>query len=238
MIDTQATTSPNMRGDLQQLAATRYDYDVHGGWEKLERTLADLPPSDADGLSHGDALAASTGSASSAAAGVPVAIKLAIVAAIGGSVALGASWLGREEAPPPVARSAAPAARSAPPPAAEVAPPGPVAAPEAAPAPAPVESAAVPRRAPPASNREIAQLVRIRAALERDPAAAHRLIRAAQREFPQGMLREEREGLDVIALFRMGGARRAREQAERFIERYPRSPLRPRVERILAGENP
>jgi hypothetical protein len=90
----------------------------------------------------------------------------------------------------------------------------------------------------PDSRREIAQLMRIRSLLERDPAAAHRAILAAQREFPEGLLREEREGLDPIALARSGERTRARAQAERFIERYPKSPLRPTLERFLAGDLP
>lgn len=94
-----------------------------------------------------------------------------------------------------------------------------------------------PNRAAPASSgsrREIAQLVRIKALLEQDPAAARRLIRAAQREFPNGLLVEEREGLDVIALFALGQLERARSGAERFIARYPQSPLRPKLQRLIA----
>ena len=85
-----------------------------------------------------------------------------------------------------------------------------------------------------ASRREIAQLARIKALLEQDPAAARRLIRAAQREFPAGLLVEEREGLDVIALFALAQNDRARANAERFIARYPQSPLRAKLERLIA----
>ena len=84
------------------------------------------------------------------------------------------------------------------------------------------------------SRREIAQLARIKALLEQDPAAARRLIRASQREFPAGLLVEEREGLDVIALFALAQEERARRGAERFIARYPQSPLRPKLERLIA----
>lgn len=90
------------------------------------------------------------------------------------------------------------------------------------------------RSAASGSRREIAQLARIKAVLEQDPAAARRLIRAAQREFPAGLLVEEREGLDVIALFALGQQQRARVNAERFIARYPQSALRPKLERLIA----
>lgn len=86
-----------------------------------------------------------------------------------------------------------------------------------------------------ASRREIAQLARIKALLPENPAAARRLIRAAQREFPAGLLVEEREGLDVIALFALAENERARANAERFVARYPHSPLRPKLERLIAG---
>jgi hypothetical protein len=88
------------------------------------------------------------------------------------------------------------------------------------------------RDADPAA-REIAQLARVKALLPRDPAAARRLIRVGQREFPEGVLVEEREGLDVLALIELGQAQRARAAAESFIARYPRSPLRPKLEQLL-----
>jgi hypothetical protein len=99
--------------------------------------------------------------------------------------------------------------------------------------PAPASTARA-RSAASGSRREIAQLARIKTLLEQDPAAARRLIRAAQREFPAGLLVEEREGLDVIALFALGQHQRARVNAERFIIRYPQSALRPKLERLIA----
>lgn len=84
-----------------------------------------------------------------------------------------------------------------------------------------------------ASRREIARMARIKLTLERDPATAHRMIVSANREFPGGVLQEERDGLDAIALFSLGSEARARGQAQRFLERYPKSPLRSRVERLL-----
>jgi hypothetical protein len=51
------------------------------------------------------------------------------------------------------------------------------------------------------------------------------------REHPRGVLRAEREGLEVLALCAAGHRAQARQRATRFVERYPKSPLRPRIER-------
>lgn len=89
---------------------------------------------------------------------------------------------------------------------------------------------------PSAASREIAQLQRIQALLDIDPAGAYRLARASQREFPAGALAEEREGLTVLAAFGMGERERARALARRFLARHPESPLRARIEAIVVNE--
>lgn len=83
------------------------------------------------------------------------------------------------------------------------------------------------------SRREIAQLVRIRALLEREPAAAYRLARRSEREFPRGILAQERQALAIVALASTGAKERAREQARAFFARYPNSPLRATVDAAL-----
>lgn len=87
-------------------------------------------------------------------------------------------------------------------------------------------------------RREIEQLQRIYATLERDPAEAYRLARISLREIPHGALREEREGLAVIALCQNRRADRAtaRRSAERFLASYPHSPLREKVRALLGAE--
>ena len=86
------------------------------------------------------------------------------------------------------------------------------------------------------SRREIEQLQRIYATLERDPAQAYRLARASLEELPRGPLRQEREGLAVIALWQSGQHPAARGLAERFLARYPESPLGERIRALLASE--
>jgi hypothetical protein len=86
-----------------------------------------------------------------------------------------------------------------------------------------------------ASRREIAQLLRIKHLLPRAPAAAYRLAQASQREFPNGALREEREGLAVLALWLLEAREPAQRSTREFLERYPQSPLRERLQRLLAS---
>jgi hypothetical protein len=86
------------------------------------------------------------------------------------------------------------------------------------------------------SRREIEQLQQIQATLARDPAQAYRLARASLNELPRGPLREEREGLAVIALWQSGDHTPAHALAQRFLSRYPESPLRQRIQALLVSE--
>ena len=86
-----------------------------------------------------------------------------------------------------------------------------------------------------ALRREIAQLARIKALLPRDPHAAYRLVQSGQREFPRGVLAQEREALGVLALSALGDARGAARDARAFLSRYPDSPLRERMAAVAAA---
>jgi len=229
-----------LRGELEALVETQADYDAERGLSALAQRLgaeATRAPEEAPVAERLEA--SGVRRVAFPAARAPLGTKWLLVAAIGGTTALGIhAWQrsGLREPPPEAAPQSAPAPAAAAP-----APDARAAAPEAVPETTPVAPsertlpAATPSKSEAASpsRREIAQLLQIKAWLERDPARARRLIRAAQREFPSGVLVEEREGLDVIALYAIGPAARARVQAERFIARYPRSPLRARIERLL-----
>ncbi|MFZ5442315.1 MAG: outer membrane protein assembly factor BamD [Myxococcota bacterium] len=123
--------------------------------------------------------------------------------------------------------------------------------PREAPAPAPeaprVVSAAPTRRPPeppptplPAGSdaqlaRERALIDRARTALQRGLAEeALKTLEAAEREFPQGALTEERTALLVHALVETGQPARARALAATFFERFPDSLLRTAVESDVA----
>jgi hypothetical protein len=220
------TASAELKRELSRLEAARVSYDTEAGWAALQGVLDESVA----GLAGS---AAATGAPSSL---VPLLSKLVLLAAIGGGAIATVAWLGTERGPAPRASTPSSPASVAATAAVPATPPkSPVAS---APIVAVMEPTALEEAKPavPDSRREIAQLMRIRTLLKRDPAAAHRAIVDAQREFPDGLLREEREGLDAIALARSGERTRARQQAERFIERYPKSPLRPRLERLLAGD--
>lgn len=82
-------------------------------------------------------------------------------------------------------------------------------------------------------RREIEQLAEMRALLPRKPGAAYQLALRSAREFPQGALREEREALTALALSQMGEREQARKLARAFLLRYPSSPLRGTLERLM-----
>ena len=271
--------SGELRAEMQRYASEQAQVDLKRVYTSLQ---ASLPLTAALSAPHARA-------AGGAWSGLSGATKLLLVAAIGGTAALGLGALSGAERAPSSARATLAATNASTGPATS-APPGAATAPiDATPKPLPSAQQPVaatsgaqqavtapsdqdtaasggssPTRAEPprssglalqpfaadtnveqlkasrnrvnatsASRREIAQLARIKALLEQDPAAARRLIRAAQREFPAGLLVEEREGLDVIALFALEEMERARKNAQRFVVRYPQSPLRPKLERLI-----
>jgi hypothetical protein len=87
-----------------------------------------------------------------------------------------------------------------------------------------------------ALRREIAQLGRIKAMVESNPAAAYRMAQAGHREFSRGMLREEREALAVLSLSQIGRQAEARQRAQTFVARYPQSPLRERLQHLIDAD--
>jgi hypothetical protein len=87
-----------------------------------------------------------------------------------------------------------------------------------------------------ALRREIAQLAQIKAVVDTDPAQAYRLAQAGHREFGRGMLRQEREALAVLSLSKLGRRTEAVSRARAFLARYPQSPLRESLERLLHPE--
>lgn len=86
-----------------------------------------------------------------------------------------------------------------------------------------------------ALREELEQIRQIRSLLDRDPAAALALSVDGQRRFSNGHLVEEREGLSVIALARLGRRDAARAKAKAFASRYPKSTLVDRIEAELAS---
>jgi hypothetical protein len=85
-----------------------------------------------------------------------------------------------------------------------------------------------------AARREIELMLQLRRLLPRDPTAAYRLAQRAEREFPHGALREEREALGVLALAASGEGELARGLAHEFLRRHPESPMRARLHQLVS----
>ncbi len=111
---------------------------------------------------------------------------------------------------------------------------------KAAPASAPPSSSEVsPELSPSDLREEAAVLAAARADLARgDAKSASRRLDEASARFPRGMLLEERDALYVRAAEQSGDHERASRLAWSFLERHPRSPLRPSVERVLEKSAP
>ncbi|WP_394822189.1 outer membrane protein assembly factor BamD [Pendulispora albinea] len=76
-----------------------------------------------------------------------------------------------------------------------------------------------------------------RAALARaDANAALTTLQRHARQFPNGVLAEEREALAVQALAKTGDAAAAKSRGERFLQRFPRSLFVPIVEDAMQGD--
>jgi hypothetical protein len=255
-------TPLELRADLQRSASAAPEYDVAAGLIGLQAAIgAPLPSIGSSAASSaGSGSAASSGAAASATAGAGAkvgalsalsvgSIKAVLVGVVatGGAAALTSMWLdGSRTDMVPVAADQRPAPHSNSS-ARAVADPR-VAVPQAAaprdtvqaarPAPylAPVPPVVTDDPTQAALRSEITQLGRVKALVDEDPARAYELVRAGQREFPSGILRHEREALAVRALWNMGSREAARREARRFLERYPQSPLRPRIEQLLREE--
>jgi hypothetical protein len=85
--------------------------------------------------------------------------------------------------------------------------------------------------------REVALLGRARAALASDPAQALALTQEGQRDFPRGVLGEEREAIAVLALLRLGRRTEGAARGQAFVTRYPDGPFTERVRLALGPSN-
>ena len=100
---------------------------------------------------------------------------------------------------------------------------------------APGESSVVARPEPPAAppSSEVELLKAARAAVASDPQRALTLTRRHRGEFPYGAYAQERDFIAISALTRLNRPAEARQQAEVFRRRYPRSPYLPQLARLL-----
>lgn len=199
----------------------------------LTRTRSVVEPFDtADGLA---ALDAAIAAGAGAAAAAPAAKKSVLASGMAAKIAaaVGASAVVATVATLQV-QSTKPAARPQPARSAWSQPASPAIAPAPPSVAAPADTGSTPEidRA----RREIAQLGRIKALLPSRPAQAYELAQTGHREFGQGLLHQEREGLAVLALWQLGQRDEAKRRSRAFVQRYPSSPLRAQIERQLQAK--
>lgn len=237
LIDDDATSGV-LRRDLANARATDPGYDVEAAVARFEASLSAAP---------GGEIVAS--GAKRSAVGWIVG---------GGAVAAAAlAWsIGRDPMPVAADRSApavAPAPASAPAHVDEpIVPPPPTASPPApaiaADPPAPARKRTMPAPTPPrapepkdddALAREMAATAAAKRALATDPARALELVAEANREFGKSVYAEDREGIAVLALARLGRAAEARTRGEAYLVAHPKGSYADRIRDVLdAGEKP
>lgn len=204
---------------------------VEQGWAALAAEISGAPPLD-PGLTSGPApVAPHTG----AGASTSLAAKALLGVALAGSAWWGGNALWSPPAPPTApAPSLAPSARmsSTSPSVAATSEP-PAALPERAIS-APERSAA-PRGA---SATTLAEEGRLLAEAHRlvqsgQPQRALEVLRASQARYPRSVLAQEREVLTIEALYAGGSSGSARQRAEQFLKRHPKSPHAERLQRFV-----
>jgi hypothetical protein len=92
-----------------------------------------------------------------------------------------------------------------------------------------------PRAATPALRSELELIAEAEREARSNPKLALRLAGEHQKRFPNGMLSEEREVLAIEALARLGQTAGAEARAQAFLQRYPTSGHRRRVELAARG---
>jgi hypothetical protein len=113
----------------------------------------------------------------------------------------------------------------------------PAPAPEAAPRKRP--AAKVPSSPPEdddALAREMAATAAAKRALASDPAQALELVAAADREFASGVYKEDREGIAVLALAKLGRTAHARERGQAYLAAHPKGSYADRIRKMIEAE--
>jgi hypothetical protein len=98
----------------------------------------------------------------------------------------------------------------------------------------PTDSEPWPTRAALAEKMRLLGTAQKKLAAENGEAALEMLVQH-ERRFPQGVLSEERRAARVLALCSLGRTSEAREEAKRFLQTSPKSPLVPRVTESCAS---
>lgn len=232
------TVAAELRQDLRAERERPVDYDAAAGLAAFSATLGAAGVAGKAAVAKASAAKAASGVGGGVGGTVGAKLGMAALAkgaatllVVGGLGVAGYQVAQRSPSDPPAApRSTAPQV-TAPAVAPIEPPPAPGVQPEEPSAELPVQTA--PERDP--LQAEIAMLARIKRNLDARPAVAYRLSQQAQTRFGEGMLYQEREGLAVLALVKLGRMAEAQARGRRFLSRFPNSPLSQRVQAALAS---
>ncbi|XXX78035.1 tetratricopeptide repeat protein [Sorangium sp. So ce134] len=230
--------------ERELLGSVRHVGPPEGAKERAWRGIAgELAAAAAVGVTAGSSAAA----AKTAGAGSLLAPAFALKAAVlvGGGLALGGGYwaLSSPAEPPAPSRAEGPEQAPAVAPQAPLAPVATAAEPATRPEPrpeGPIEGE--PARKPIGPKQaetdllraESALLMEARAALRSgDAAAAAATLERLRVQFPNGVLRQEREVLAIDVLASRGNVQEARRRAQAFVKQYPRSPHSAKLKRLL-----
>lgn len=227
---------PSLRAERELLKRLNAEQPPAGsmeqGWAALSAQISGAPPVD-PGLASGPTQVAPHAASSVMSASVVGKVV------VGMALAGGAWWGGTAlwpaaEAPASVRPSLAPSSREpvAPPPrsvtSAPVLDPSelPVLAPERAPA---VRS--VPATTLAEEGKLLAEAHRL--VQSGQPEQALSVLRSSQARYPRSVLAQEREVLTIEALYASGSSGAARQRAQQFLKRHPKSPHGERLQRFV-----
>ncbi|HET6585537.1 MAG TPA: hypothetical protein VFG69_18890 [Nannocystaceae bacterium] len=243
LLDSDATSS-TLRRDLSNARAAVPDYDVAAGVARFEASLASLPATD-DAPAGGEPIAAAKTSTTWWILGGSAVAAAAVAWSIGRDPVREPIAAEREAPAVVEPRASEPAPASAP-----IEPPPLVTPPAPTPPVAELPASSVARKRSPAKSpapresdddalaREMAATAAAKRALATDPARALELVAAADREFPGSVYEEDREGIAVLALAKLGHSDRARVRGEAYLSAHPKGSYADRIRSVLGqGES-
>jgi hypothetical protein len=82
--------------------------------------------------------------------------------------------------------------------------------------------------------REMAATAAAKRSLASDPAEALRLVAAADRDFADGVYGEDRDGIAVLALAKLGRKDEARSRGDAYLAAHPKGSYADRIRAVLA----
>lgn len=230
-------TPDAMRSGLEDVRAQEAPFDADAGYETFLATIGAATAA-TTGAGAGAASSSSTTTATSAAVsggGLSLTSKVVLAVALTSGSVGSAFWIHQSASVPPRAPTPVivPSAPTSEPKTEEQRREAPLrsAEPTLAERPTLAESRSSPQRpsaesAPrPSIEEETKQLAELRGVEGSDPGAALRLAEEGHARFPRGIFFQEREAIAILALRRLGRVDEARSRADRFAQRFPRSPF-------------